>query len=101
SVSDTEDWSCSSPRRRASKPELVCLQPPLGARPFPRKVQRVSELHFPRLTAADRGDHVDARARLERGVEPGALAVDEDVDVRADGRATLAQAVTHPRPALL
>jgi hypothetical protein len=52
------------------------------------------------LAAADRGDHVDARARLERGVQPGALAVDVDVDVLAQNRARLAQAVTKTGPLL-
>src|SRR5690349_20522278 len=51
--------------------------------------------------AADRGDHVDARARIERGVEPGALAVDVDVDVTAQGRAFRNQPIAEARPLLL
>ena len=59
--------------------------------------------------AADRGDHVDPRARVERGVEPGALAVDVDVDVRPQhaarartagraGRASARRGARSPRP---
>jgi hypothetical protein len=54
-----------------------------------------------RSAAADRGDHVDARPDLERGVEPGALAVDVHVDVLAQGRAGLAQAVAKTGPLLV
>ena len=51
--------------------------------------------------AADRRDHVDARACLERGVQAGALAVDVHVDVLTERRARLAQAVAKARPLLL
>src|SRR2546430_16559840 len=51
--------------------------------------------------AADRGDHVDTRARVERGFEPCALAVDVDVDVAAQCRALRDQSVAEARPLLL
>ena len=41
---------------------------------------------MPLLAAADRGDHVDARALVDRGVEASATLVDVDVDVRAKPR---------------
>ena len=53
------------------------------------------------LAAADRGDHVDARVGRERGVEPGPLAVDVHVDVVAQSRARLAQAVAKTGPLLI
>ena len=43
--------------------------------------------------AADRGDDVEARAIFDRRVQPGTLAVDVGVDVRAQGRTFRHQAV--------
>src|SRR5438045_924094 len=51
--------------------------------------------------AADRSDHVHARAFLECRVELGPPAVDVDVDVRAQHRAALADPVAESRPALV
>ena len=53
------------------------------------------------LSPADRGDDVDARVGPQRGVEPGPLAVDVDVDVPAQRRPRLAQPVAKPRPAFV
>ena len=50
------------------------------------------------LAAADRGDHVDARALVEPGVEPRALAVDVHMNVRTQSRPLLAEPVAQPRP---
>jgi hypothetical protein len=63
--------------------------------------QRRWDLAGAGLSAADRRDHVDARVGPERGVEPGALAVDVDVHVPAQGRPRLTEAVAEPRPALV
>ena len=43
--------------------------------------------------AADRRNHVDARAGLERCLERAALAVDVDVDVRTQGPTRFAQTI--------
>jgi len=51
--------------------------------------------------AADRGDHVDARARFECRVEPGPLAVDIHMDVVTQNRARLAQTITKTGPLLI
>src|SRR5262249_34720365 len=53
------------------------------------------------LPARDRGDHVDARARVDGRPQPGALAVDVDVDVHPQLRPGLAEPVAKARPALL
>ena len=53
------------------------------------------------LAAADRRDHVDARARLERRVQPRALAVDVHVNVMTQDRARLAQTITKTGPLLI
>jgi hypothetical protein len=49
--------------------------------------------------AADRRDHVDARAVLDRCVEGRSLAVHVDVDVLPQSRARLAEPVAEARPA--
>jgi hypothetical protein len=51
-----------------------------------------------RLAAADRRDHVHARRRPERGVELRSLPLDVHVDVPAELRAWLAQAVAPAGP---
>src|SRR5207253_2140602 len=54
-----------------------------------------------RLAAADCGDDVDPRARVQGGVETRALAIDVDVDVRAQLRPGLAEPVAEPGPTLV
>src|SRR5436190_19125232 len=54
-----------------------------------------------RSAAADRSDHVDARARVEARVEPRTLAVDVHVDVGPQHLPLLAEPVAQPRPALV
>jgi hypothetical protein len=76
-----------------------------GARPpSPRTMQRWYQQGrwlATALPAADGGDHVDPRAGRKRGVEPGSLAIDVHVHVPAQHRPRLAEAVAHPRPALV
>ena len=55
----------------------------------------------PGSAAADGRDHVDARPRLERGVERRSLSVDVHVDMPSQFRAGFAQAVAKAGPALL
>jgi hypothetical protein len=62
---------------------------------------RDEALRWDALAAADRGDHVDARTHLERGVERSSLFVDVDVDVLVEDRARLAEPVAQARPALV
>src|SRR4051794_35990401 len=49
--------------------------------------------------AADRGDDVEPRLRRQHRVEPGALRIDVDVDVRSQLGPGRAQAVAQSRPA--
>jgi hypothetical protein len=53
------------------------------------------------LPPADRGDDVDPGVGPQRGVEPGSLPVDVDIDVAAQRRTGLAQAVADPGPAII
>jgi len=69
--------------------------------PSVRTMQRWHRQRRWELSAADRRDDVDPRVGPKRGVEPGPLAVDVDVDVPAQRRPRLAQAVAKPRPALV
>jgi hypothetical protein len=69
--------------------------------PSERTMQRWHSQRRWQLPAADRGDDVHARVGPKSGVEARPLAVDVDVDVPAQRRARLAQAVAEAGPALL
>src|SRR5437868_11280671 len=82
------------PRRHPTTNDNLQPRGAAGRRPSPRRGIR-------RSAAADRGDHVDPRARVQGGLQTRALAVDVHVDVRTQRRARLAEPVPQAGPALV
>src|SRR5581483_3445549 len=86
----TDQQHAASPWRRAGDLRSCAKtrrQPPR------RRLHASPRAGRDRLAAADRGDDVDTGGRTELGVEAGALAVDVDMDVRAEVRAGIAEPV--------